>query len=156
MYWIAGFVCILFPLGAFALAARNQRGFPGNPGLNARYWGAAAALLGLMAVAVDAYITHGGTPPNGGTPAIASNYLMVHAIVLMGLAILCGLQPAHPDRMATAAGWLLSLGILGFCGALFLRTAGLYSLVGLAPLGGISLMLGWLALAVTLFNRLKG
>jgi uncharacterized membrane protein YgdD (TMEM256/DUF423 family) len=154
MYWIAGIVSVGVPLICFLLAAVSQRGFPINPGRNARYWGAAAALLGLMGVAVDAYITH-GAGSGGSTPAIASDYMKLHAIVILGLAVLCGLQPDHRDRIASAAGWLLFFGILGFCGALFLRTAGLYTLVGLAPLGGVALMLGWVALAIALFRRLK-
>lgn len=155
MYWMAGIACIVVPLACFAAAAVDQRRFPLDPARNARYWGAGAALLGLMAVAVDAYITHGGLPPTGGTPAIASGYVKLHATVLVGLAILCGLQPAHGDRAATLAGWLFCFGIMTFCGALFLRTAGLYSLVGLAPLGGVSLMLGWLALTFALYRRLR-
>jgi len=155
MFWFLGAAAVLLPLLGFLLAASRQRGFPLKAASNAPYWGAVAGLLALLSVAGDAYITHAVSAGPNSVPATASHYQMIHALALVALAILCGLQPEKDERFATAAGWLFFLGLIAFCGALFLRAAGLLSLVGLAPLGGTAFMLGWLAFAIALYRRLK-
>jgi len=110
---------------------------------------------GLAALLTVFLLSLGGFPPTAGF--VAKWYIFNAAVQqnLIALAVLAALQPGKDERAAAVAGWLFFLGIIGFCGALFLRSAGLYSLVGLAPLGGVALMLGWIALAVSLYKRLK-
>lgn len=156
MYLMAGILCILIPLAAFVPAAIGTHGLPLRVSA-ARYIGAAAALLGLLAVGADAYVSHGGIPAGAGEdPVIAVRYLMLHAVLLVGLAILIGVQREETDRFAPLAAWVLLFGVMGFCGGLFLRTAGYAGLVGIAPIGGTALMLGWLLLAIGLWRRLRG
>ena len=156
MYLLAGILCIFIPLAAFALAAASTRGLPLQPS-TAQYIGAAAGLLGVLAVGTDAYVSHGGIPAGAGDdPVIAVRYLMLHAVLLVGVAVVIGLQRQLKERLAPLAAWVLLFGVMGFCGGLFLRTAGYASLVSIAPVGGTALMLGWLLLAAGLWRRLKG
>ena len=69
--------------------------------------------------------------------------LGVIAIVLVGLAGRGGL-------VRTAAAWLMLAGTVLFCGSIYARALGASpGIVGAAPYGGVALMLGWLALAVS-------
>jgi uncharacterized membrane protein YgdD (TMEM256/DUF423 family) len=73
----------------------------------------------------------------------------LHAAVLLAVAL--GLP--RLGRFGIAAGVLLIVGMLLFCGALYgLALAGV-SLGPAAPAGGLCLMAGWLALAAAGFSR---
>ncbi len=109
--------------------------------VNPSLWIVLAALLGLSAVALGAIAAHALNDPR------ASLYQLIHAVVLLYAANL-------PGKLAAAARILLLIGILGFCGAIELKY--LFSLPALgavAPAGGITLMLGWLMLAVSALWR---
>lgn len=106
-----------------------------------------AALFGFTAVALGAFGAHAlrGTLSSLGTLeswTTGSVYHLVHAVVLTCIAL------AYPR--ARISYWLFAAGIGLFCGSLYVyAVTGLRSLAMLAPVGGVCLMAGWLALAMS-------
>lgn len=82
----------------------------------------------------------------------ASRYQMAHALGLMLIGLLASLRPR---RLLSAAGWCHLLGIILFCGSLYVLTLTAHSLapsgrhgLGLtAACGGMSFIVGWGLLA---------
>lgn len=73
--------------------------------------------------------------------------LGVLAIVLLGLR---GLG----NTLLWTAAWLLLAGTALFCGSIYARALGAPpGIVAVAPYGGVSFMLGWLLLAVSVWRR---
>ena len=99
-----------------------------------------AGLAGAAGVALAARGSHGGE----ANLAIAANFLLIHATALIGIALLVA------NRIAFAAGYVLVVGLVLFCGDLVMRAQFGMPLFPLAaPAGGIGLILGWLLLAVS-------
>lgn len=99
-----------------------------------------AALLGATGVAAAAYASHGGK----ADLAIAANFLLLHAPVLLGVALI------RANRVATIAAWVMLVALLLFAGDLAmhdLRGGTLFPFA--APLGGVGLIVGWVVLAVS-------
>ncbi len=117
-----------------------------------RLWICAAAVNGLLAVALGALAAHG---MRGRVEAeqiawieTGSDYGMVHALALLGVALLVGRAPA-PSRALTLAGWGFLAGSVLFSGALYVMgMTGLRALGAIVPVGGILLLGGWAALLV--------
>jgi uncharacterized membrane protein YgdD (TMEM256/DUF423 family) len=65
-----------------------------------------------------------------------------HALALL----IVGLEAGRLGKWGLRAGALWAFGIFLFCGAVYWRGMMGSSLGGVAPVGGISLMLGWLML----------
>ncbi len=121
-------------------------------------------LLGLgalnlaVAVAIGAFGSHGlkGSLSESAveTFRIGSTYHLVHGLGV--LLVLCipteFLSPSWAKKIAI----LLLFGILFFSGALYaLAVSGQRSLGAVAPIGGSMFILGWLALAITLWKGPK-
>ena len=107
---------------------------------------AAGALLAGLAVGLGAFGAHGLKAVLGaaelGWWQTAVQYQMWHALALVAL----GLSPLR----ARAAGWLFGGGILLFSGSLYLMAlTGTRALGMVTPLGGLLLILGWAALALS-------
>jgi uncharacterized membrane protein YgdD (TMEM256/DUF423 family) len=69
--------------------------------------------------------------------------LGIIALVLVGLA-------GRGGKLRAAAAWLMLAGTLLFCGSIYARALGAPAgIVGVAPYGGVALMLGWLAFAAS-------
>ena len=105
----------------------------------------AGAVAGLAGVALAAAAAHGAGGAGLETPA---QFCLVHApaLVALGAAIRTGLVLRWLGR---AAGLVLVLGIVLFCGDLTLRAlTGLAPLRLAAPIGGTLLMAGWALLAI--------
>ena len=107
-----------------------------------------AGLFGAMAVAAGAFASHGLTVLKGERAAelwgIASHYQMIHAAAIVA-AVLLGRQGA---RFAAPAGVAFALGCVLFPGALYALGWWGPSLMGaVAPLGGLSFMVGWACVA---------
>jgi uncharacterized membrane protein YgdD (TMEM256/DUF423 family) len=104
-----------------------------------RLWIILAGLNGMMGVAMSAIGAHAfsGNPTAQGWVTLAAQFQLVHAV-----ALLAG------ERMPWSV-LLFNLGIACFCGSLYLKAFGLADwLPGpVTPVGGVCLMLGWLALA---------
>jgi uncharacterized membrane protein YgdD (TMEM256/DUF423 family) len=105
-----------------------------------------AATTGFLAVALGAFGAHGlrtlltqnGTAPVWETAVF---YHLVHAVMLFVLA----------ERKPLAAGpwWCFLAGIVIFSGSLYLLAiTGVHWLGAITPVGGVSLLAGWLWLAI--------
>lgn len=120
-----------------------------------------AALLGLALVVSAAMGAHAFFAP--GDPALASweraiTFGLIHVVV----ALLCAaLMPV--SRWSAVTGWVFIVGVVLFSGVQLARLASaasggasLDALRMLVPAGGISLMLGWLLLAIAAWRRPRG
>ncbi|HMD59478.1 MAG TPA: DUF423 domain-containing protein, partial [Steroidobacteraceae bacterium] len=120
----------------------------------ARIFLATGALLLAVATAVGALAAHAlkASLPTEQLAVLhtAVLYQFVHSLGLLAI----GLLLIHFDSAAArAAGWLVTAGIILFCGSLYLLAAG-WQGIGLAtPLGGLLLILGWLVFAAGLLLR---
>ncbi len=117
-----------------------------------RLWICAAAVNGLLAVALGAHATHslrGRVDAEiVGWVEVGADYGMAHALALLGVALLVGRAPA-PARSLAFAGWGFLAGSVLFSGALYVMAmTGLRALGAVVPLGGILLLGGWAALFV--------
>ena len=77
----------------------------------------------------------------------AVQYHLVHALALC----LCGaLMHVRARTSLTVAGWAFALGIFLFSGSLYLLALGGPRLLGpMTPIGGVSFIVGWAALALS-------
>jgi len=76
----------------------------------------------------------------------AVQYHFWHALALVGVALAL---PHLPGIWIRAAGWLFIAGVLVFSGSLYALALGAPRWLGMmAPLGGVALILGWIAFAV--------
>ena len=111
---------------------------------------ALGALSALMAVVAGAFGAHGlRAMLSAESLAVfetGARYQMYHA-----LALLAAGWAAHrwPCRAARAAGLLLAVGTVLFCGSLYALALGAPRWLGaVAPLGGLAFMAGWACLAL--------
>jgi uncharacterized membrane protein YgdD (TMEM256/DUF423 family) len=117
-----------------------------------RLWVCAAAVNGFLAVALGAMAAHGlrgrVDPEQIAWIETGSDYGMVHALALLGVALLVDRAPA-PSRALTLAGWGFLAGTLLFSGALYVMgLTGQRALGAVVPVGGVLLLGGWAALLV--------
>ena len=115
------------------------------------FWFAVAALNGGIAVATGAYASHGLSDQRSvDLFRIAGQYQMWHALALAGVALIGRFGvPAGATRTLALGAWAFLAGIVLFCGALYLLAIrGPSPLGAVAPVGGLSFMLGWGALAL--------
>lgn len=116
----------------------------------ASMWLLIAALLGFVAVAAGAFGAHAleprVTPRDLDIWRTAAHYHLVHAVLLAACSV-PGLSLA--GRAGRAARWLLLAGILLFSGTLYgYVLSGQRWLAMITPAGGVSLMAGWLSIAL--------
>lgn len=111
----------------------------------------AGALAGLLGVALGAFGAHGLKSRVAADMLAVWNtgvqYHLFHALALLAVGWLVYQWP----QVAALrwAGWLILAGLLLFSGSLYaLVLSGVRGLGALAPLGGLALLAGWLALAV--------
>lgn len=118
-----------------------------------RIWIILAGLMGAEAVIGGALSAHMDMDQDSRKLIDkAVQYEMWHALALLGVGIL-----AHEkSRILTISGILFLAGISLFCGTLYLKGFWQISLFPMsAPLGGTCLILGWIALAVYGFRRVR-
>lgn len=109
-----------------------------------------SAVLLLVAVAAGAFGAHAlKTRIDADLLAVyqtAVQYQFWHALGLLALAILIGQRP--DVRAFGVAAWLLLVGIVLFCGSLYvLALTGIRGLGAITPIGGVSFLAGWAVLA---------
>jgi uncharacterized membrane protein YgdD (TMEM256/DUF423 family) len=104
-----------------------------------------AALSGAVAVAAGAFGAHGAASEQAKSwLQTGGNYQLVHAVAAVGAVLLA--RSGTPG--ALLAAWLFVLGGAVFGGALYgLALGGPRALGAVAPIGGLLLIGGWLALA---------
>ena len=113
------------------------------------------ALFGMLAVMLGAFGAHGLKARVSAelltTWATASDYLALHALVLLALGSLWAQRPGS-RLLATSAGCFI-LGSLVFSGSLYIRVLSDVRAWGaVTPFGGTFLILGWALLAVGLWR----
>ena len=117
---------------------------------SARFLIVLASLSGVLGVALSAAAAH----ITGGNLTTAAQFLLIHAPALLALVALMAAGLLHPV-LAQAAGYVLVLGLILFCGDLSRRAfSGVALFPRAAPMGGILLMIGWIIVGAScLFNR---
>jgi uncharacterized membrane protein YgdD (TMEM256/DUF423 family) len=74
-------------------------------------------------------------------------YHFYHALGLLGVGLAALRMPE--SKFLRASGWLMTAGILAFCGGLYaIALTGVRALGALAPFGGLAFMLAWALLAL--------
>lgn len=130
------------------------------------FWLAAAAILGFLAVALGAFGAHSLdrilealSVPEGDFARrreiyeTAARYQMYHAVALLAIAWFAvgSDQPGPGSSVAGAwwiqvAAWCFLIGVLVFSGSLYgIVFTGINGLGAVTPIGGVALLLGWLA-----------
>lgn len=115
------------------------------------------SIHGFLAVALGAFGAHGlkswlGELADGAQRMAwwetASQYQLMHAVALIGVASLAREQPL---RTAT---WAFGIGTLIFSGSLYAMTlTGIRALGAITPFGGVGMIVGWAALFVVAMRR---
>ncbi|KAA8730967.1 DUF423 domain-containing protein [Acinetobacter qingfengensis] len=82
----------------------------------------------------------------------ATDYFFYHALGLLALAIIA---KVYTQISIKVPFWLIQIGILLFCGSLYIMALGLPRGLGaITPLGGLFMILGWLTLAWKAFKQI--
>jgi uncharacterized membrane protein YgdD (TMEM256/DUF423 family) len=113
-----------------------------------RVFAVLGAAIGLTGVGMAAMGSHleGGIDNFESYRAWNSAGMMhlVHGLVLLLVAVWLR---SHDSGLVRLAGLLMSLGVLMFCGSVYYSVlSGSGTTHGIAPLGGICLMAGWISL----------
>lgn len=107
----------------------------------------AAAVLGFLGVAAGAFGAH-ALRAHVGADALqiwetGARYHLIHALAMLAVMLAPGASSPWRRRSARAFG----VGVLIFAGTLYAMTLGAPRWFGaITPIGGVSLMLGWLCL----------
>ena len=112
---------------------------------------AVAAIVAAIAVGLGAYGAHGLAVE----PSIVRiwetgvSYQMWHALGAIAAALLANTRSGRYATVARLAGWAFLLGAGLFAGSLYWFVLnGIVPVPGAAPMGGIMMITGWVALAV--------
>lgn len=114
-----------------------------------------AAVYGLTAVAFGALGQHLFAIESGSHQAVlfqhAYIYQLIHSLLLMWVA-----TQLHTGFWVRAAAYAITIGVLLFCGGLYLLVfVGKTALSWITPVGGSLIILGWLNLVIHGFKKLK-
>ena len=113
---------------------------------------ALGALNGALAVGAGAYGWHALDADSAGQDIfmMGSQYQMWHGIGLIAVGLTGRILSGNRAGFwAQASGLLFLAGTVMFCGTLYIfGLTGTLALPHIAPIGGMSLMAGWLALGV--------
>jgi uncharacterized membrane protein YgdD (TMEM256/DUF423 family) len=114
-----------------------------------RFFFVAGSLLACLAVALGAFAAHALrfrlAPDMLDIFEVGVRYHMYHALGLLAVAWAVA---RWPESTAATAGWAFMIGIIVFCGSLYLLSfTGMRWLGAITPIGGVAFLLGWLLLA---------
>lgn len=123
----------------------------------AKTWIMIGAISGLLSVALGAFAAHGLAeklePRLLEVFRTGAQYQMYHALALVAVG-LWAVQ--NPTGSASVAGWAFTIGSVIFPGTLYLlAVTGTRWLGAITPIGGLSFMIGWAALAYSAFTAGK-
>ncbi len=111
-----------------------------------RFWLAAGAINGFIAVTAGAFGAHGLKDlPERYLDVFntGARYEMYHALAMLAMAFL------PQTRLTSTAGWSFLLGTIIFSGSLYaLALTQLNWLGAITPIGGVLMLVGWLCLAM--------
>ncbi|MBR9884591.1 MAG: DUF423 domain-containing protein [Oceanospirillales bacterium] len=116
-----------------------------------------AALAGALAVMLGAFAAHALREALSARMLevfqTGVTYQFYHVLALLAVGVLQLRGDSRPLRLSAA---LFLLGMLLFCGSLYtLVLTGVHYLGIITPIGGVSLMAGWLVLAFAVFKQGK-
>ena len=111
---------------------------------------ATGAFTLFLATVLGAYGTHSvqGTVDAQTWAAyrVAVDYQFFHGLGVIVAAMLAERFPK--SRWVASSGWILLFGVIAFSGSIYATTFGAWAVIGgLAPVGGLGMMIGWLSLA---------
>jgi uncharacterized membrane protein YgdD (TMEM256/DUF423 family) len=119
--------------------------------MEAKAWIAIGCVWAAVGVALGAFGAHALKDTLRETGQLANwqtavRYQMWHALALVGFGLLCRRRAA-----GALPGWLFLTGSLLFSGSIYLLAFDLLSALiwPLTPLGGVLLIAGWLAFAIS-------
>lgn len=117
---------------------------------SARVVALAGTILSLSAVILAAMGSHlFDMNELQGIWQTASNIHLFNSAALLGLAALLAKLESHSLKWGA---WLIVLGTVVFCGSIYLHVITGLTMSGVAPSGGLLMMVGWL-LAIFAFLR---
>lgn len=117
---------------------------------------AVAGLAGALGVGLGAWSAHGLSGRSAELVRTAVPWQMWHVLALLAVALWRQLDGGVPPRVLGAAALLFLAGLLLFCGSLYANALGWrFVPPGLAPIGGLALIGGWLAVALAAALRLR-
>jgi len=127
--------------------------------MNAITWLRIGAIFGALGVTMGAFGAHGLkerlSPYSLDIFETAVRYQMYHAPALLAVGLLGVL--GRGGFALNLAGWSFTLGILIFSGTLYaLSVTDVKWLGAITPIGGLFLILGWIALAIAAGSAGKG
>jgi uncharacterized membrane protein YgdD (TMEM256/DUF423 family) len=126
-----------------------------------RFWLFVGALSGLTSVLAAAYGAHGLTGITTSATSlriyeIAQEFQALHSVALLGIAALIaathGWRGAFAGRALQISAAAFLLGIVLFCGGIYLGVVTGARTGWLVPVGGGMFLLGWAALAMSAFG----
>ncbi len=123
--------------------------------MSARFTLVTAALLGALAVALGAFAAHGLksvlSAPMLEVFQTGVDYQFWHVAALLVTGLL---QQTQNRRGLKVSALAFMVGILCFSGSLYvLALSGVHWLGAITPLGGTAFIIGWLSLAVSIFQQ---
>ena len=113
-------------------------------------WFGVGAIAGAIGVVLGAFGAHGlRSRVDADLLAVFETgvrYHMYHSLALLAVGWAAS---RWPGTWVSASGWLFLVGIVVFCGSLYVMTlTGARWLGAVTPLGGVAFIAGWIALAV--------
>lgn len=123
----------------------------------ARFFLLLSALSGGLGVAAGAFASHAlrDQLPERSLEIfeVAVRYQLVHALGLGLVALLLWTPILQRSAALQISGYGFGIGILLFCGSLYLLSLTQSSILGaITPLGGVAFLIGWLSLGVAAWN----
>ncbi len=120
-------------------------------------WIGISAINLAFAVMLGAFGAHGlkkiASPEQLAWWQTATDYFFYHALGLLALALLSKISAQFPIKTSF---WLIQVGIIFFCGSLYIMALGLPRGLGaITPIGGALMIAGWLVLAWNAFKYAK-
>ena len=115
-------------------------------------WVQRAAILGFLAVMLGAFGSHGLkaklTPKDYEIFQIGVKYQFWHVLALLGTGLLIELKKDSDTHSLNGAAWAFLIGTVIFSGSLYTLVLTQMRWMGaITPIGGVSLIIGWAALA---------
>lgn len=108
------------------------------------------ALLGLLAVGMAAYASHGLPPHRAAMTMTGAQLGAWHGLALLAAGLLAERRHGLLPHLAAAA---FVLGAAAFCGGVWLRALADVSIGVITPAGGMLMMAGWVLLALGALAR---
>lgn len=115
-----------------------------------RLFFALGSIIGLLSVAAGAFGAHALRDQLDAKSLsifeTSARYQMFHALALIAVAVAAERWPSPAVRVA---GWAFVVGVVIFCGTLYLLAFGAPNFFGMiTPVGGLAFLIGWGSLAV--------